>query len=136
MQLFEEFELFTRGLRVLREGESPQADGAAGTAVGRTWRCAACGAEVALDRDRIPLEGEPTRGFVNPAGVEFVIIGFREAAGCAGFGEVSAYWSWFPGFAWQIALCRACGGHLGWSFTGASEDFYGLVLDRLSAPSA
>jgi len=37
---------------------------------------------------------------------------------------------------WQIADCGACGVHLGWSFTGASERFYGLILDRLIAPSA
>jgi hypothetical protein len=121
---------------VLREGEAPQAGGAAGTSVERVWRCAACGAEIALDRDRIPLEGAATRAFVNPAGIEFVICGFREAAGCGGTGERSDYWSWFPGFSWQTVVCRGCGAHLGWSFANGSDSFYGLVLDRLSAPSA
>ncbi|WP_309894379.1 hypothetical protein [Archangium sp.] len=46
----------------------------------------------------------------------------------------SAEASWFPGFVWEIALCAACGTHLGWCFHGES-DFLGLVLDRLTAPS-
>ena len=73
---------------------------------------------------------------MNPGGVEYVIAGFREAAGCAAEGERSDYWSWFAGFAWQAAVCRGCGAHLGWSFTGESDAFYGLILERLSAPSA
>jgi len=120
---------------VLQDQET-QGGGAVGAEIDRAWRCAACGAEIARDRDRLPLDGAPTRAFVNPEGIEYVIARFREAAGCIPFGERSAYWSWFPGFAWQIALCAACGGHLGWSFHSDREAFYGLVLDRLSAPSA
>ena len=100
------------------------------------WRGAACGKEIAADRDRIPLEGAATRAFVNPAGIEYVIAGFREAPGCAAQGETSPYWSWFAGFAWQVVACAGCGAHLGWNFTSASERFYGLILDRLIAPSA
>jgi hypothetical protein len=104
--------------------------------VEEVWRCAACGAEIARDRDRVPLEGSATRAFVNPQGIEYVIAGFREAAGCVSHGERSSYWSWFSGFSWQVSLCGACGAHLGWSFFSESDAFYGLVLDRLSAPSA
>ncbi len=100
------------------------------------WRCAACGKEIAADRDRIPLEGAATRTFVNPIGIEYLIAGFREAPGCAGNGEISPYWSWFPGFAWQIVVCSGCGAHLGWTFASESERFYGLILERLIAPSA
>ena len=100
------------------------------------WRCAGCGAAVANDRDRIPLEGAATRAFVNPAGIEFVIAGFRDAPGCAAYGETSPHWSWFPGFVWRIAVCAACGAHLGWSFTSDKDRFYGLILERLIAPSA
>jgi hypothetical protein len=103
-------------------------------ALERLWRCAACGHGIA--RDRIPLEGAATRAFVNPAGLEYVIAGFREAPGCTLVGEQSSYWNWFPGFVWQVAICSACGVHLGWSFTSESDKFYGLILDRLIAPSA
>ena len=73
---------------------------------------------------------------MNPAGIEYVIAGFRDAPGCALAGEASSYWSWFPSFAWQVAICGACGVHLGWSFASEAERFYGLILDRLIAPSA
>jgi hypothetical protein len=102
----------------------------------RVWRCVACGRTIALDRDRISLEGAATRAFVNPAGVEYVIAGFREAEGCVADGERSTYWSWFAGFSWQVALCGGCGAHLGWNFQSDAQRFYGLLVDRLSAPSA
>jgi hypothetical protein len=112
--------------------EAPETGGVA--TVDPLWRCAACGHGIA--RERIPLEGADTRSFVNPAGIEYVIAGFREAPGCALAGEQSAYWGWFPGFVWQIAVCDACRVHLGWSFTSETARFYGLILDRLIAPSA
>jgi hypothetical protein len=41
-------------------------------------------------------------------------------------------WSWFPGRAWQIALCKRCGVHVGWSFhAGEAAPFHALVRDRI-----
>jgi len=117
------------------KGET-QTTGSPAVSADRAWRCAACGKEIAADRDRIPLEGAATRSFVNPAGIEYVIAGFKAAAGCAVQSESSPYLSWFAGFSWQIAGCAGCAAHLGWRFTSASEVFYGLILDRLIAPSA
>lgn len=39
--------------------------------------------------------------------------------------------SWFPGFAWTVAYCRACWHHLGWRFTAVQPglrpaSFWGL----------
>ena len=113
--------------------EQPQAGGTARTEVERVWRCAACGAEVARDRDRVPLDGAETRGFTNPDGVEYLIGGFGEAPGCTEVSGPSAYWTWFPGCAWQVSVCRGCGAHLGWRFSGAAR-FHGLIIDRLTAP--
>lgn len=46
--------------------------------------------------------------------------------------------SWFPGYAWQIAVCKQCNGHLGWKFTVAPgsrnlvpKKFYGLAGARI-----
>ena len=117
------------------EQQSPDSTGGAAVAEEMIWRCGACGHPIARDADRTPLEGAASRAFVNPAGIEYVIAGFREASGCIETGEPSAYWSWFAGFSWQIALCGECGIHLGWRFRAAAAGFYGLVLDRLSAPS-
>ena len=117
---------------MLRE-DAQQAGGATATRDDSSWLCAACGAEVARDGDRISLEGQETRAFVNPDGFEYVITAFARAAGCSEVSEPSAYWSWFPGCSWQISVCRQCGTHLGWRFTGRS-DFHGLSLDRLTPP--
>ena len=117
---------------MLRE-DAQQAGGAVAAQDGSAWRCAACGAEIALDRDRIPLDGHETRAFVNPDGFEYVIAGFTKAGGCREVSAPSWYWSWFPGCAWQISVCAACGAHLGWRFSGQSA-FYGLSLSRLTAP--
>ncbi|HEY4883808.1 MAG TPA: cereblon family protein [Myxococcales bacterium] len=117
---------------MLRE-DAQQAGGAVSTGDDSFWRCVACGAEVARDGDRIPLDGVATRAFMNPDGFEYVIAGFTHATGCRDASEPSAYWSWFPGCSWQVCLCRACGAHLGWRFSGRA-DFYGLSVDRLTAP--
>jgi hypothetical protein len=34
-------------------------------------------------------------------------------------GAASAEYSWFPGYAWTIALCAACAVHLGWRYAPA-----------------
>jgi hypothetical protein len=126
-----------RGIAGVLRGEGKEAPEAGGAPVATqepVWRCAACGHEVALDRDRVHLEGAGVRTFVNPEGIEFRITGFRDAPGCAASGRPSSYWSWFPGFAWQVALCSGCGRHLGWSFQSAEARFHGLILDRLAPP--
>ncbi|TMB09656.1 MAG: hypothetical protein E6J65_28725 [Deltaproteobacteria bacterium] len=62
-----------------------------------------------------------------------MIAGFSEAPGCAEVSSPSPYWSWFPGCAWQVSVCRSCSAHLGWRFTGADR-FYGLIVGRLTPP--
>lgn len=39
--------------------------------------------------------------------------------------------SWFPGYAWQIAVCNGCNSHVGWKFVATKRGykprkFYGL----------
>ena len=77
--------------------------------------------------------------FMNPSGIRFAVACFSSAPGCMPVGERSTVWTWFPGFAWQIELCRRCAAHLGWSFHPAGGEpgalpFYGLVRDRLVGP--
>jgi len=79
---------------VLRE-DAQQAGGAGTAQEDPIWRCAACGEDVARDRDRISLDGAQTRAFVNPDGFEYVIAGFAHAPGCLDASEPSSYWSWF-----------------------------------------
>jgi hypothetical protein len=77
------------------------------------------------------VSGAHTHEFMNPSGVRYRVSCFKVAPGCTPDGERSTVWTWFPGYAWQIEICSACGIHLGWSFH-ASSSFYGLVHDRLS----
>jgi hypothetical protein len=98
-------------------------------------RCARCGHTLALERDRTAPDGKHAHTFVNPSGFEFTIRCFREAAGCEEWGEASSFWSWFPGHAWQVALCGACKTHVGWSFAplaGEARGFFGLIVDHLA----
>ena len=82
---------------------------------------------------RVEEEARVARGpkiRVNPSGVDFHVGCFEPAPGCITEGAPTLYWTWFPGCAWQLALCRACHAHLGWRFTG-EQTFWGLILDRL-----
>ncbi|MCA9649584.1 MAG: hypothetical protein H6712_25815 [Myxococcales bacterium] len=96
----------------------------------RRLRCRECAAVISSERARIEVAGAHAHTFVNPAGFVFEIGCFRSAPGCVGAGPSEAFFSWFPGYAWRVQLCRGCGAQLGWSY-GARPDFFGLVLDRL-----
>ena len=97
-------------------------------------RCGACGHALAPDTARLEVDGRHVHTFVNPQGIEYTIGCWREAPGCRGLGEESTFWSWFPGFAWRIALCARCSEHVGWSFRADGGAFAGLIVDRVRAP--
>lgn len=98
----------------------------------RSVRCAACGARLAPAGASLEVGGAHEHEFMNPSGLRFVVACYGAAPGCAGEGEASAVWSWFPGRAWRVALCRACGTHVGWSFEKVSASpFWGLIRDRI-----
>lgn len=97
----------------------------------RWLRCASCDARVAREASSIAVNGKHEHEFMNPSGIRFVVGCYRAAPGCVPTGERSTVWTWFPGFAWQIELCRSCFSHLGWSFHGRTS-FYGLIVDRLT----
>lgn len=98
-----------------------------------TWiRCSACGHGLTRQRARTEVEGKHVHTFVNPAGFEYTIRCFGDAPGCGGAGEESTFWSWFPGFAWRMAMCGGCGAHVGWSFRKEESAFWGLVIDRIA----
>ncbi|HBQ12456.1 MAG TPA: hypothetical protein DEF51_15335 [Myxococcales bacterium] len=93
-------------------------------------RCRACRSVVTDAAARVEAHGAHTHRRVNPSGVDFHVGCFEPAPGCITEGAPTLYWTWFPGCAWQLALCRACHAHLGWRFTG-EQTFWGLILDRL-----
>ncbi|XP_020619379.1 protein cereblon-like isoform X3 [Orbicella faveolata] len=53
--------------------------------------------------------------FKNPHGQHFELV-TATSANIKGHGEAFEEHSWFPGYAWRIAVCPQCGAHMGWSF--------------------
>uniref|UniRef100_A0A7S4UPL4 Protein cereblon n=1 Tax=Guillardia theta TaxID=55529 RepID=A0A7S4UPL4_GUITH len=78
----------------------------------------------------------PVSVYVNPAGVVHSTVTFYAARNLRLIGERSTQHSWFPGYAWRIAVCANCGTHMGWRFSCVKEDsiprsFWGLCRDSL-----
>lgn len=92
--------------------------------------CVRCGHAITDATARLAVQGRHVHFCSNPLGIEFQIGCFRWAPGLVGVGELSDFWTWFPGYCWRVGLCGRCELHLGWCFTG-EEVFYGLILDRL-----
>ncbi len=81
---------------------------------------------------RLAVAGSHQHVFANPHGHVFEIGCFTAAPGCAAVGLPTSDFSWFPGMIWQVAVCGACGRHLGWRYVqGDGGVFFGLILDRL-----
>jgi hypothetical protein len=103
----------------------------AGAGGGRRIVCRTCGSTVTSTRARVEVAGAHEHTKRNPAGFVFRIGCFRDAPGCAPWGDACAEHTWFAGYSWRIALCRGCGVHLGWAFEGPGDPFHGLVLARI-----
>lgn len=86
----------------------------------RRLLCAWCRAPVTTVGERIEVAGAHLHAFVNPVGVRYEISCFRRAPGCVALGRPSAEFSWFPGMAWQVGICRRCREHLGWRYVVAA----------------
>ena len=93
--------------------------------------CAACRSFIAEARSLISVNGAHAHTFINPAGVIHKVGCFASAPGARAVGEASAYWTWFPGFSWQVAVCSGCGEHIGWCFAAADQRFVALLLERI-----
>jgi hypothetical protein len=100
---------------------------------GRSLRCRGCGHLITSPAARIEVSGAHEHSHVNPAGIAYVIGCFRVAPGCTAAGERSGYFTWFPGYLWQVEHCSGCLRHLGWMFHGEGAAFHGLILERLVA---
>ncbi len=97
--------------------------------------CARCGHLVTRAGWAARPEGGHERVCANPAGRMFQVVGFLEAPGAADRGAPTEEFTWFPGYAWNFAVCRGCGDHLGWRYTGDQDPpvFWGLIKDRLTS---
>ena len=93
--------------------------------------CRACGHRITSLRAKVERMGSHEHTKVNPAGIVFRLGCFGVAPGAVSCGPATDEHTWFPGFVWQFTLCARCGFHLGWTFSGDTSSFFGLVLDRL-----
>jgi hypothetical protein len=127
------------GLEAFRDRPAPAADRdekpspVADEGGRQVLACARCHRPITSATARIAVGGAHEHTFVNPHGLEFRIGCFALVTGCIASGEPTTFWSWFPGYAWQIEHCASCLEHLGWEFGSADHRFHGLVLDRLVA---
>lgn len=110
---------------------APASDEIASARRGGWVACAACRGFVAEGRARFSVGGAHSHSFINPAGLIFRVSCFDAAPGVVSVGEASDDFTWFAGFAWRVALCRACGEHLGWSYHRLAAAFVALIDDRI-----
>ncbi len=97
--------------------------------------CRQCLNPITAKSARITVNGMHQHAFANPHGVIFDIGCFRTAEGCAAVGSATEEFTWFAGYMWRIALCRACLTHMGWLYVSpGGERFFGLILDHLIDP--
>jgi hypothetical protein len=121
-----------RGPAPSRAGETAvRTRGVAGGG-GRALVCADCGHRVASTADRIEVEDAHEHTRKNPHGHVHRFGCFARAPGCEMRGGPSTEWPWFDGFAWEIAVCRRCGLHLGWRFSRGDDAFWGLITKRVA----
>ena len=99
--------------------------------------CTRCGLPICHHEQLFHMSSEgPVSAFVNPGGVVHETATFYKASNLVLVGPKSEEHSWFPGYAWTIALCAGCQGHIGWRFTAVSalavpRHFWGLSRAQL-----
>ncbi len=111
--------------------ETPDATREVDAPADESLYCAACGHRISERAFRIEMSGAHEHLFVNPAGFQYRIGCFAAAPGCMHGGPTESAFSWFPGWAWQVAACAQCRAHLGWIYRLGDQRFHGLILDNL-----
>lgn len=93
--------------------------------------CANCKTIITSVKDKMEISSKHQHTFYNPQGYVYNIRCYKKAPGCMQYGYKTSEFTWFPGYAWQIALCSNCNIHLGWKYDSGSSTFYGLIFDKL-----
>ncbi|CAH2056000.1 unnamed protein product, partial [Iphiclides podalirius] len=99
--------------------------------------CAACMSEVARREHILAMSSEGVHAnFTNLGGYMHDVVTVSRASNTRLSGRPSADYSWFPGYAWTIAVCRSCATHLGWRFDAIKRNlrplrFFGLCRNYM-----
>lgn len=93
--------------------------------------CRQCQHPITDHRASLEMLGGHVHEFTNPGGYEYQIALYNQAD-CITHGPAMTEFTWFAGYAWQLALCSSCHAHLGWRYQRVGlAAFYGLIRDRL-----
>jgi cereblon len=73
--------------------------------------------------------------FVNPHGFLHEVLTVRWAKNLIVAGPPTTEFTWYRGYAWEIAWCARCRNHAGWSFVAVEEGdppaFWALRRDSI-----
>jgi hypothetical protein len=98
----------------------------------RVLVCSQCHARITRSDYGLEVNGSQKHVFFNPQGIIFEIGCFSLARNASRIGPKVNDFSWFTGFAWQAIVCATRQVHLGWRYTRASGEFFGLILSALT----
>jgi cereblon len=96
-------------------------------------RCRFCETVVGSEDDLFCMRATtPIQAFPNPAGILYEILTLGDAHNLIFVGPPTTEFTWFTGYAWDVAHCAACTSHLGWRYLQVSPSpetpcFFGLL---------
>ncbi|MFO0727546.1 MAG: cereblon family protein [Myxococcota bacterium] len=98
----------------------------------RALRCRQCAAVISRPTEIFRMRSEAmVQVFPNPLGMLREIITVRAAWGLEIHGPPTTEFTWFEGYAWEIALCASCRTQVGWRYqavqASALPEFFGLL---------
>ena len=107
--------------------------------------CKRCKNKIAIYNDIFAMSKDAVNAnYCNPAGYVHETLTVNktfEASAVELVDRPSTDFSWFPGYAWQIAICSKCFTHVGWKFIAVNNrnlrprTFFGLSCKSLLVQS-
>ena len=73
----------------------------------KAYLCSACNSVITYSDRLVAVSGSKRHSFTNPAGVFCEFFTFSSCPGAVTFGDPTEEHSWFPGYSWSLALCKA-----------------------------
>lgn len=103
------------------------------------FNCKRCKKQIACYSDIFAMaKGNVNANYCNPAGyIHETLTVYKTLDDAAKIiDRPSTDFSWFPGYAWQIAICKVCSSHIGWKFIALTKNlrpktFFGLSCKSL-----
>lgn len=106
--------------------------------------CKRCRNKIAMYNDIFAMSKDAVNAnYCNPAGYvhETLTVNKTFESAVQMVDRPSTEFSWFPGYAWQIAICKKCFTHVGWKFMAVNNrnlrprTFFGLSCKSLIVQS-